>query len=89
MSKSHPVQKLNPAGQLLELGKRSSTQSGECASLLSCIMSGKMKSRASANSTDSATVTVNEKILKECHSLYTDSEKGWFSSQINIIYLLF
>ena len=48
-----------------QLGKRSSTQSGECAALLSCIMSGKMKSRASANSTDSATVTVNEKILKE------------------------
>ena len=77
MSKSHPVQKLNPAGQEVLI----SAQSGECASLLSCIMSGKMKLRASANSTDSATVTVNEKILKECHSLYTDSEKGWFSSQ--------
>lgn len=42
-------------------------------------MSGKLKQRNAANSTDSATVTINEKILKECHSLYIESEKGRMS----------
>lgn len=39
-------------------------------------MSGKIRSRASANTTDSATQSLNEKILKECHSLYIDPENG-------------
>ncbi|KAK6184140.1 hypothetical protein SNE40_006663 [Patella caerulea] len=39
-------------------------------------MSGKVKARTSANTADSATQTVNEKILKECHSLYIDPENG-------------
>lgn len=39
-------------------------------------MSGKVRQRTSANAADSATQTVNEKILKECHSLYTDPENG-------------
>ena len=35
-------------------------------------MSGKVRHRASANSNlDSATTTVNERILKDCHQLYT------------------
>lgn len=34
------------------------------------------KSRASANPTDSSGASVNEKILRECHKLYTDQEKG-------------
>jgi hypothetical protein len=40
-------------------------------------MSVRPKSGRSANSpTDEATVTVNEKILRECHMLYTDADKG-------------
>ena len=39
-------------------------------------MSGKTKSRTQANTTDDATVSVNERILKECHSLYTEKENG-------------
>ncbi|ELU15126.1 hypothetical protein CAPTEDRAFT_164867 [Capitella teleta] len=36
-------------------------------------MSGKVRSRTAA---DSATLSVNERILKECHTLYTDPENG-------------
>ena len=32
--------------------------------------------RTSANAPDKATVTVNERILKECHDLYIENEKG-------------
>ncbi|XP_063396293.1 uncharacterized protein LOC134680920 [Mytilus trossulus] len=39
-------------------------------------MSGKLRQRTSANAADSATQSVNEKILKECHSLYTEPENG-------------
>ncbi|KAK8398570.1 hypothetical protein O3P69_004019 [Scylla paramamosain] len=39
-------------------------------------MSGKIKQRNAANTSESATTSVNEKILKRCHSLYTDSENG-------------
>ncbi|XP_002733769.1 uncharacterized protein LOC100378905 [Saccoglossus kowalevskii] len=39
-------------------------------------MSGKVRQRASANPADSATVTVNERILKECHKLYADNTQG-------------
>ncbi|XP_021374374.1 uncharacterized protein LOC110463820 isoform X1 [Mizuhopecten yessoensis] len=39
-------------------------------------MSGKVRHRTSANAADSATQSVNEKILKECHSLYIDPENG-------------
>ncbi|CAG5116181.1 unnamed protein product, partial [Candidula unifasciata] len=39
-------------------------------------MSGKVKSRSSANAADSATQSLNERILKECHSLYIDPENG-------------
>ncbi|XP_052075534.1 uncharacterized protein LOC127712993 [Mytilus californianus] len=39
-------------------------------------MSGKVRQRTSANAADSATQSVNEKILKECHSLYTEPDNG-------------
>ena len=39
-------------------------------------MSGKMKQRTSANAPDSVTLTTNEKILKECHNLYSDQDNG-------------
>ncbi|XP_069944512.1 uncharacterized protein [Cherax quadricarinatus] len=39
-------------------------------------MSGKVKQRNTANTAEAATVTVNEKILKECHNLYTDPDNG-------------
>ncbi|XP_068678171.1 uncharacterized protein [Montipora foliosa] len=34
------------------------------------------RQRASANALDTSTVSLNEKILKECHNLYTEKEKG-------------
>lgn len=34
------------------------------------------RQRASANAPDTSTVSLNEKILKECHDLYTQKEKG-------------
>ncbi|BFZ18756.1 hypothetical protein BsWGS_21794 [Bradybaena similaris] len=39
-------------------------------------MSGKVKSRLSANAADNATQSLNERILKECHTLYIDPENG-------------
>lgn len=39
-------------------------------------MSGKVRQRVAANAAESATQTVNERILKECHTLYTDTENG-------------
>lgn len=35
--------------------------------------------RASANSTESVGISVNEKILRECHKIYVDEEKGLIS----------
>ena len=34
------------------------------------------KQRSSANAPDSFSVSVNERILKECHDLYTEEERG-------------
>lgn len=39
-------------------------------------MSGKVRQRGSANPSDAATLSLNERILKDCHNLYTDSEQG-------------
>ena len=39
-------------------------------------MSGKVRQRTAANAADSSSQSVNEKILKECHTLYTDPENG-------------
>lgn len=39
-------------------------------------MSGKVRQRTSANAADSATQTVNERILKECHKVYTDPDNA-------------
>ncbi|KAL8571530.1 hypothetical protein ACOMHN_056825 [Nucella lapillus] len=39
-------------------------------------MSGKVKPRSSANAADTATQSLNERILKECHLLYIDPENG-------------
>ena len=39
-------------------------------------MSGKVRQRTAANVADSTTLTVNERILKECHTLYTDPDNG-------------
>ncbi len=36
----------------------------------------KKKQRSAANTTESATLSVNEKILHESFQLYTDEEKG-------------
>ncbi|XP_069194344.1 uncharacterized protein [Procambarus clarkii] len=47
-----------------------------CDVISVCRMSGKVKQRSAANTAEAATVTVNEKILKECHDLYTDPDNG-------------
>ena len=39
-------------------------------------MPSKTKSRATANSTENVTMNINEKILRECHRLYTEEDKG-------------
>jgi len=39
-------------------------------------MPSKTKTRVAANSTENVTMNVNEKILKECHRLYTVEEQG-------------
>lgn len=39
-------------------------------------MPSRTKPRESANSTENTTLNVNEKILKECHRLYTEEDKG-------------
>lgn len=39
-------------------------------------MSSRAKQRNAANSADSATLSVNERILRDCHSLYVDPENG-------------
>lgn len=42
------------------------------------VMSGRVKSRQSGSNAalEQATLSVNERILKECHTLYTDPDKG-------------
>ena len=48
-------------------------------------MSGRVKSRGTTNAgLASATSTVNERILKECHGLYTDSENGLVESAASL-----
>ena len=49
-------------------------------------MSGKVRQRGAANTADSATLTVNEKILRECHNLYTDPENGMDDFLRDMIY---
>lgn len=41
-------------------------------------MSGKVKHRSAANTSEAATTSVNERILRRCHSLYTDQENGMY-----------
>lgn len=40
------------------------------------VMSGKVKQKSSGTAADSSTQSTNEKILKECHTLYTDPDNG-------------
>lgn len=40
------------------------------------VMSGKVKQKSSATAADSSTQSINEKILKECHTLYIDPDNG-------------
>jgi len=47
-------------------------------------MSGKVRQRVTANTADSATLSINEKILKECHSIYTDPENGLVKIAANL-----
>jgi len=39
-------------------------------------MAGKSRQKSAANVVESVTLSVNERILKDCHALYTDSENG-------------
>ncbi|TRY70520.1 hypothetical protein TCAL_10665 [Tigriopus californicus] len=48
-------------------------------------MSGRVRQRATANANmDAATTTVNERILRECHALYTDETHGMVSIAQNV-----
>ena len=38
------------------------------------------KTRVSANLTENVGISINEKILRECHRLYTEEDKGRYSS---------
>jgi hypothetical protein len=42
-------------------------------------MSGKLRQKVAANDAESVTLSLNEKILKKCHTLYTDPEHGNFT----------
>jgi len=44
------------------------------------------KHRSSANAPDNTSLSLNERILKECHELYTDEEKGtkFFPQRIQV-----
>jgi len=39
-------------------------------------MAGKSRQKSAANVVESVTLSLNERILKDCHSLYTDTENG-------------
>ena len=57
------------------------------SSLPTVQMSGRVKTRSASSlssSVDLATTTVNERILKECHSLYADPDKGLISIAANV-----
>ena len=43
------------------------------------------RQRASANAPDTSTVSLNEKILKECHDLYIEKEKGIFKTALCLL----
>jgi len=47
-------------------------------------MSGRVKQRTTANVVDAGTVSVNERILQQCHSLYTDTENGLITIAANL-----
>lgn len=40
------------------------------------LMAGKIRQKTSANAAEVASLSLNERILKECHTLYTDPENG-------------
>jgi len=39
-------------------------------------MSGKSRQKLAANVVENVTLSLNERILKDCHTLYTDAENG-------------
>jgi len=39
-------------------------------------MAGKSRQKSAANVAESVSLSLNERILKDCHALYTDSENG-------------
>ncbi|XP_076312649.1 uncharacterized protein LOC143226068 isoform X2 [Tachypleus tridentatus] len=47
-------------------------------------MSGRMKQRRALNPVDLATLSVNERILRECHNLYVDPENGLVKVACNV-----
>jgi len=48
-------------------------------------MSGRVKSRPGGSNAalEQATLSINERILKECHTLYTEPDKGIIRSYPN------
>lgn len=49
-------------------------------------MPEKVREKSALNSAISATMTINERILKECNDMYTNPQKGYlFISATNIL----
>jgi len=55
--------------------------------LLMCVrdreMAGKSRQKTAGNIVESVTLSLNERILKDCHALYTDSENGENNRTVN------
>jgi hypothetical protein len=47
-------------------------------------MSGKVRQKTAANVAESVTLSLNERILKECHTLYTDAENGLIQTAASV-----
>jgi hypothetical protein len=53
-------------------------------------MSGRVKTRAGGSNAalEQATLSINERILKECHTLYTEPDKGTITPTLPTYILL-
>lgn len=43
------------------------------------VMTSKARARSAANAVENATLSLNERILRDCNALYVDEERGGYS----------
>ena len=57
--------------------------------LVSSVMSGRVKTRAGGSNAalEQATLSINERILKECHTLYTEPDKGTIPNTLVLLWV--